>query len=142
MKAPEINIDLFRAEYQKIEEKMISIKEIPRLNRRDYDEFAGLYFDSEGVFCKLERDISIIGSEILYFHVKWEELNEPLDYFKIKYAKEIEYAFTQKALNEKVLEDEREKKELEDYLRMKEKFENNKELKEKYDAKLGCINNK
>ncbi len=69
--------------------KLEQIAGIPKLRGNGAD-FSGIEFEDDGVTYKSETYFSGCGTDTFSFHTTWEELNNPIEYFQEKYAKEIE----------------------------------------------------
>lgn len=118
-----IQIKLFKKEWAKIKTKLDEINDIPKSHLRG-KEFIGIDIEDDGLDYNTETNYSGGGTDIFYFHVNWNELNKPIEYFKKKYNKEIEIYSTAKALAKKEDENKIEIKERNLLKKLKEKYEN------------------
>jgi hypothetical protein len=84
-----INIDLFKAEYSKIEIKLNAISNITK-RWGDGESFEGIEIEDEGILYKTSTSYSGCSTDYYSFYVSWEEINNPIEYFKDKYQKEID----------------------------------------------------
>lgn len=84
-----INVEIFLNEYKKIEKLLSEISNIPK-SWGDGECFEGLSFEDDGITYKTSTSYSGCGTDEFSFFVKFEELNNPIEYFKEKYQKEID----------------------------------------------------
>ena len=80
-------VNLFKAQYELIFEKMKLIDKIPRLGGTG-KKFNSIEFESYGVLYNTFTDHWDV--EDYSLHVPWNEINEPIEFFEAKFAKEIE----------------------------------------------------
>ncbi len=121
MKNTIIDTVLFLQEWSKIQEKLEAISNIPKKDG-DGKYFEGLDIDEEGVTYKSSTSYSGCGTDNYDFHVNWDEINNPIEYFKEKYSKEIQDDKERKIRlkeEEAQKQEERERKEFE---RLSKKF--------------------
>ncbi len=119
----EINIELFRKEYEKIEEKINQIDIIPRLHGSG-GHFVSMTFEDDGISYNTEdvRHCSCCSPDAHSLYVKWEDLNKPIEFFREKFQKEIDDRNKKQQLlklKEEAQEEEREKTLA---LKLKEKY--------------------
>lgn len=113
-----INVERLRAEYSKLEEKLSQIADVPKLHGTGYS-VSSIEFDENRILCTV-----ITSSDCEYLSVKWDEINNPIEYFEQKYTKEIEDArIAAETRKQKELED-KEARELAEYQRLQNKFGN------------------
>ena len=84
-----INVEIFLNEYKKIENLLSEISNIPK-SWGDGECFEGLSFEDDGITYKTSTSYPGCGTDEFSFFVKFEELNNPIEYFKDKYQKEID----------------------------------------------------
>lgn len=84
-----INTELFFNEYKKIEKKLDEISEIPMIIGNG-ESFEGIEIDDDGILYKSSSYYSGCGKDYYSFFVKWDEMNNPIEYFKDKYQKEFD----------------------------------------------------
>ena len=84
-----INVESFLIEYKKIEEKLRLIADIPkRWSGGEY--FEGIEVEGEEIIYKTSTSYSGCGTDRYSFSIRIDELNNPIEYFKEKYQKEID----------------------------------------------------
>lgn len=120
-----IDIDLFLTEYNKIEEKLSNISMIPKLHGEG-KSYEGIEITNGGIVYRSSTSYSGCGSDYFSFFVKWEEMNNPIEYFQEKYAKEIQ----------RDLERKQQKQEKDNLETMRKELELAKVLFEKYKDEL------
>lgn len=117
-----INIAAFRAEWEKIESLLDQLSSITKLGG-DGNTFTGYLIDDIGVTYKSETYFSGCGTDYFDFQVKWDELNNPVEYFQNRFATEIKDDEERRArmkADQEIKEKERRKKE---YEALKKEFE-------------------
>lgn len=119
-----IDIKLFREEYTKIEAKLEEISKIPKL-WGDGGSFEGIEIDDEGILYKSADHYNGCSPDFYSFHIKWDELNNPIEYFKEKYALEIDNDKKRKEDKKNIEQLEKDKRDLAEYKRLQNKFGNN-----------------
>jgi hypothetical protein len=90
-----IDIESFQFIWEQIEKKLEEISTIPkyRLPSGRLKDFIGYEIDSTGITFKTEQ-YQYGDTDSESFQVAWHEFNQPLEYFKSKFQKEIEKNFT------------------------------------------------
>lgn len=83
-----INVELFKTEWDKINDKLKEIDAIPKLDGGG-DDFTGIEFWDDEIYYKTETYYSGCGTDYYSFVVKLSELNEPIEYFQKKYSDQI-----------------------------------------------------
>lgn len=117
-----INVELFKLEWDKINSLLDEIWSIPKPEDHQGNSCDGFEFDEDGITIKSSTYFSGCGQEDYSHLIKWQELEQPIDYFRIKYDNIMkQYAERKKAALEAK---EREKKESE--------LKQLKELQKKY----------
>ena len=84
-----INTELFFNEYKKIGKKLDEISEIP-MRFGNEESFEGIEIDDDGILYKSSSSYSGCATDYYSFFVKWDEINNPIEYFKDKYQKEFD----------------------------------------------------
>jgi len=117
-----INKDVLQAEYSKLEEKLREIDSLPRLNGTgqhcesiDFDEGDTIYYRTYIAY-------SGCGSDYFCLAVRWDEINEPIEYFKEKFQKEIEKHEEEKRMNEERKKSAQEQRERETFEKLRQKY--------------------
>lgn len=119
-----INIEAFQTEWQKINEKLIAVSKIQKLQRdigRTYiyscgSLFDGMEIDDSGILYKTLDSYNGCDDDRYSFIVSWDEINNPISYFEDKYAKEIDdwkESVKQSDLSKKSIAEQKEKEEFE-----------------------------
>jgi hypothetical protein len=93
-----ILIHTFLTEWEKIEQKLHAIAEIPKYYGNGED-FEGLKIEKDGITYMTSTYYSGVGQESFEFDVLWDEINEPIEYFQHKYQKEIDEKNKLKAID-------------------------------------------
>ena len=83
-----INVEAFKNEWAKIEAKLNEIADIPKLEGNG-KYFNGYDIEDSGITYKSATDYDGCGTDTFSFEVKWEEINNPIEYFENKYSEEI-----------------------------------------------------
>lgn len=117
-----INKDDLLTEYSKLEEKLREIDSLPRLGgtgdhleRIDFDEGDTIYYRT----C---TSYSGCGSDFFCLCVRWDEVNEPIEYFKEKFQKDIEEHEEVKKINEERIKSAQEQRERETFEKLRQKY--------------------
>jgi hypothetical protein len=84
-----INTELFFNEYKKIGKKLDEISQIPK-RFGNGDSFEGVEIESHGILYKSSSFYSGCGTDYYSFFITWDEINNPIEYFKDKYQKEFD----------------------------------------------------
>jgi len=117
-----INVEIFKQEWNNILGVLTEIGKIPKLYGNG-DRFSGVVIEDDGITYNTETFYSGCGTDTYSFSVKWDELNEPIEYFQKKFADEINKDEEIKK-NRKELERARfEREEKEEYEMLKLKYE-------------------
>lgn len=116
-----INTELFLREWVKIESKLNEISNIPK-RYGNGESFEGYNIDDDSIYYNSYTHHSGCDRDECQFEVKFSELNNPISYFEDKYKSEIDEAEQNKVLIQKEKQEVEDKKELEQYNKLKEKY--------------------
>jgi len=128
-----INTELFFNEYKKIEKKLDEISQIPK-RFGNGESFEGIEIDDDGILYNSSSSYSGCGPDFYSFFVKWDEINNPIEYFKDKYQKEFDDETKRLNKLKEIAESKKKESELKTLNELMEKYKeeinfNNKESK-------------
>jgi hypothetical protein len=100
----------FKEQLLKLKEKLDEISSLPHTYECG-ETFIGIDFDESFIYYKTETYYSGCGTENYSFDISWDEIDEPIDYFRDKFQKEFEAREKSKKQNEAKIKLEEEKRE-------------------------------
>lgn len=77
-----INVEIFLKEWNKIEEKLDAIRGLVPLFT-SLKDFEGVEISDSGITYKTSEYYSGCGTETDSFHVTWEDINKPIEHFRL-----------------------------------------------------------
>jgi hypothetical protein len=116
-----IKTDLLKEEWFKLESKLKTIDEIPRLYGAG-NYYEGIDIDEDGITYRTSTSYSGCGSDYYSYSITWNEVNEPIDYFVQKFSKEIDDDKAKKLVKETADKKAKEERELAEFERLKLKY--------------------
>lgn len=116
-----MNTENYKEIFLNLKEKLEQIAALPNAYNCGRD-FVGIDFDRVFIYYKTETYCSGCGTDEYSLDITWDEINEPLDYFRAKFQKEFEVREKEQIEREAKIIKQEENRERAKYLELQKKY--------------------